>query len=68
TLDETDNFGYLGMISCTRMTAKNSDVYGILVINTTDSTISNVDSHNSGSGIYLWSASIVFDASILCSK
>ncbi|GAH11902.1 unnamed protein product, partial [marine sediment metagenome] len=57
TLDENNNFGYLALISCTNIIAKNSDVYGMLLINTTDSTISNVDSHNSGTGIYIWMAS-----------
>jgi len=57
TIDETHNFGYLGLISCTNIIAKNGDVNSILMINTTDSTISNVDSHNSGIGIYLWKSS-----------
>ena len=56
-IDETDNLGYLGLISCTNITVKNTDVTGILVINTTDSMISNVSSHNSGNGIYLWMSS-----------
>jgi len=54
TLDGTINaFGYLGLISCTNITAKNSDVCGIVVVNTTLSTISNVNTHNSLNGIYL---------------
>jgi len=57
TLDETDNFGYLGLISCTNITAKNSDVYGIVMVATTQSTISNVSSHNSGNSIYLLGSS-----------
>ena len=55
--DETSNIGYLGLISCTNITVENSDVTGILMINTTDSTISNVDSHNSAMGIYLYQSS-----------
>jgi len=38
TLDETNNFGYLGLISCTNITAKNSDVSGIIMIDTTGFT------------------------------
>ena len=57
TLDEHNNFGYLALISCTNITAKNADVYGVLVVNTTKSTISNVTSHNSAYGIYIWSGS-----------
>jgi parallel beta-helix repeat protein len=53
TLDETNNFGYLGLVSCRDITAKNSDVWGVVVVSTTYSTISNVSSHNSGYGIYL---------------
>ncbi|MBE3138093.1 MAG: right-handed parallel beta-helix repeat-containing protein [Thermoplasmata archaeon] len=53
TLDETNNIGYLGLISCTNITAKNADVNGILVINTAYSTILNVSSHNAANGIYL---------------
>jgi len=45
-LDENYNFGYLGLISCTNITAKNAEVGGVLIVNTTDSTISNVSSHN----------------------
>ncbi|GAH87756.1 unnamed protein product, partial [marine sediment metagenome] len=40
------------------ITAKNADVCGILVVNTTDSTISNVSSHNTwGNGIQLHTSS-----------
>jgi len=56
-LDETYNFGYLGLISCTNITAKNSDVWGLLLVNTSDSTISNVSFHNDGTGILLYSSS-----------
>jgi len=56
-LDENNNFGFLGLISCTNITAKNSDVNGILAIDTTGSTIFNVSSHDSGYGIYLYSFS-----------
>ncbi|GAJ12485.1 unnamed protein product, partial [marine sediment metagenome] len=46
-------FGYLALISCTNITAMNADVGGVLLVNTTISTISNVSSHNSGYGIHL---------------
>ena len=51
TYDETFNIGFLGLVSCTNITVKNLDVYGILLANVTHSTISNVDSHNSRFGI-----------------
>ncbi len=53
TIDETNNPGYVGLISCTNITVMNADVSGILLIETTYSTISNVISHNSVSGIHL---------------
>jgi len=52
------DFGFLGLISCNNITAKNADVCGILMVNTTNSTISNVNSHDGGThGIYIWMAS-----------
>jgi parallel beta-helix repeat protein len=51
TLDETHNIGFLGLVSCTNITVTNSDVYGIVLANTTHSTISNVNSHKSKYGI-----------------
>jgi len=55
--DETHNFGYLGLVSCTNITAKNSDTNGIMLVDTTDSTISDVSSHNAMYGIYLYKSS-----------
>jgi len=52
-LNETNNVGYIGLVSCTKITVKNSDVSGIVMVSTTYSTILNVSSHNSGNGIYL---------------
>jgi len=46
TLDETKNIGYLGLISCTNVTVKNSDTFGVLLVDTINSTILNVTSHN----------------------
>ena len=57
TLDETDNVGYLGLVSCTNITVKNSDVCGIVIAETTDSTISNINSHDNQDGAYLWGSS-----------
>ncbi|GAG74703.1 unnamed protein product, partial [marine sediment metagenome] len=57
TFDENDNFGYLGLISCTNITVKNLDVNGIVIVDTTDSTISNVSSCNNTNGIYLYISS-----------
>jgi len=56
-LNDTHNIGYLALVSCTNITVKNADVNGVFVINTTDSTISNVDSHSSRYGIHLWMSS-----------
>ena len=51
--DETDNIGFLGLISCRNITVKNLDIYGVLLVDTTDSMISNISSHNAKDGIYL---------------
>ncbi len=56
-LNETHNFGYLGLVSCTNILARNADVGGILLVNTTDSTISNVSSHDSLAGIQIFMSS-----------
>jgi len=57
TLDETNNIGYLGLISCTNMTVKNSDVQGVTIADTTDSTLLNVTSHHSYYGFSLMDSS-----------
>jgi len=57
TLDETDNLGYLGLISCTNITAENADANGVVIVDTSDSAITNISSHNSVYGIYLWQSS-----------
>jgi len=54
---ETDNFGYIGLISCTNITVKNADVQGMVVVDTTYSTISNVISHESKVGIVMQDSS-----------
>ena len=51
-LEET-NFGYLALVSCTNVTAKNSDVEGIMLVNTTYSMISNISVYRAENGIYL---------------
>jgi parallel beta-helix repeat protein len=56
-VDETNNAGYLSLISCQNITAQNLDIPGLLLANTTDSTITNIQSHNTGKGIYLWDSS-----------
>jgi len=56
-LDTADYVGYLCLISCHNITAQNLDIPSLLLANTTDSTIINVDSHKSGKGIYLWDSS-----------
>jgi len=60
TIDETNNAGYIGLISCTNVTAKNMNLtkVGVVVAYTTHSTISNVTvSYSGGSGILFFSAS-----------
>jgi parallel beta-helix repeat protein len=57
TFNETANVGWLGLISCTNITVRDTDVEGILLYDTIGSTISNVNSHNSRSGIHLYSSS-----------
>ena len=52
-MNETHNVGYIGIISCTNMTVKNVDANGILMINTTDSTVLNVDSTDCNRGVLL---------------
>jgi len=46
--------GYLALISCSNITAQNLDAPGVLLADTNDSTIFNVDSYGGGIGIYLW--------------
>jgi len=55
--DETSDFGWLGLISCTNVTIKNIDIEGIYLKSTPTPVIDNVVSHNTiGSGIYLGSS------------
>jgi parallel beta-helix repeat protein len=57
TIDETNNAGYLSLISCQNITAQHLDLPGLLLANTTDSTITHIQSHGTGKGIYLWDSS-----------
>ena len=53
TFDATDGFGWLGFYSCADMTVRDMEIYGILLVNTPNSIISNVTARNCGSsGIY----------------
>lgn len=55
--DETSDFGWLGLISCTNVTVKNMDLEGVLFRSTPEPVIDNVVAHNTiGSGIYLGSS------------
>jgi parallel beta-helix repeat protein len=56
-LNEANNIGYVGLISCTNITVKNADVNSILMVGTTGSTISNVSSHGTVDGIFVFSSS-----------
>ena len=49
--------GYLGFISCNRATAENIDTSGVLLVDTTNSTISDSHSHSAYAGIYALSSS-----------
>ena len=55
--DATDGFGWLGLYSCTDMTVRDMEIYGVLLVNTPNSTISNVTVRDCGStGIYVLSS------------
>ena len=56
-LTEANNFGFLGLISCTNITARNGDAHGVVIVDTTDSTITNVEAHTSFHGIYVQGSS-----------
>lgn len=56
-LGSTHNIGYLGLVSCNNITASNSDIYGLVLVATQHSTISNVDIHLSAKGIFIWQSS-----------
>jgi len=56
-LTETNDFGFLGLVSCTNITASNGDTHGIVIVDSTNVTISNVEAHNSLSGIYVQGSS-----------
>jgi len=55
--DETMDIGYLGLVSCNNITIENLDLYGMILANTTYSTIFNVNSYNSSKGINLFCSS-----------
>jgi len=56
-LDASYNAGFLGLVSCSNITLLDADVTGVLIADITDSTISNVDVHNSMDGMYMYSSS-----------
>jgi parallel beta-helix repeat protein len=53
----TDDVGYLGLVSCNNITAKNlklsHNYHGLLLAGTTNTTIENCDISNNNDGIYL---------------
>jgi parallel beta-helix repeat protein len=51
------DFGYLGLVSCDNIQAENSDAYGLLVVNTTDSTISSCSLTDNLKGAYFFESS-----------
>lgn len=51
------DFGYLGLVSCDNIQAENSDAYGLLVVNTTDSAISSCNFYNNLKGVYFFESS-----------
>ena len=56
-LDGSKNIGYLALVSCTNILVTDADICGMVLVNTTGSTISNVDAHNSMDGIWIFGSS-----------
>jgi len=56
-LNETHNVGFLALLQCTNITVTWGDTCGVVIVGTTDSTISNVSVHNSRTGIILQDSS-----------
>ena len=52
--DETDDIGYLGLVSCSNISVMNIDISGILLVDTSISTLSSVHSHDCKKGIYCY--------------
>ncbi|HWR27550.1 MAG TPA: right-handed parallel beta-helix repeat-containing protein [Candidatus Thermoplasmatota archaeon] len=60
TIDQTYNAGFIGLVSCYNVTVKNINLRaaGVIVANTTHSTLSNItSSYSGGNGIFFYSAS-----------
>ena len=56
-IDETSVYSYLILVDCDHMTLQNLDVGDLLIILTTNSTLSNIEAHDGVDGIYLWGSS-----------
>jgi parallel beta-helix repeat protein len=50
---QVEDFGYLGLISCTNITAENAAIYGSMIAGTTNSTIQNVTCYDTIKGIFI---------------
>jgi parallel beta-helix repeat protein len=56
-LDASDNVGYLGLISCSDITAEDADTYGVLLVDTAGSGISSYTAHDTMIGFYFLESS-----------
>jgi parallel beta-helix repeat protein len=56
TIDDTMVMSYLGLVSCTNITVTDRGVEGMLMVDTADSMIVNVDSHHSKTGFFIFSS------------
>jgi parallel beta-helix repeat protein len=54
SFDETDEIGYLGLVSCSDIMVMNIDISGILLVDTSSSRLSHVHSHDCKKGIYCY--------------
>jgi len=54
TVDETSNAAYLRLVACDNITVENLDLSDLMLIRTTNSTVSNITSHDGKHGIHLW--------------
>ncbi|RLC74276.1 MAG: hypothetical protein DRI61_16975, partial [Chloroflexi bacterium] len=60
--DETNDYAYLGLISCSNITIQNTDLWGVLLVNCSDSRLLNLSSHHAGIGVSIICSSNVLIA------
>ncbi len=56
TIDSSMLVSYLGLVSCRNIMVTDREVEGMLMVDTTDSTIMNVESHHSKTGFIVFSS------------